>query len=148
MFKRVLVATLLVGLMAPAAVGAVGKGPAKAPQRFNMICAVEHLVGNERMIASDHAPIPAWEEVQYAIDLGAARFQQLEPDYVSSVQPIVEIDRRDIILVRTSEEFVAFRRSDLYLVQVMSGPAHDVRVMGGSCRRMPFTPFRKSGRRG
>jgi hypothetical protein len=145
--KRTLVAALLVGLAASAAAGATGKGPSATSQRFNIVCTLDHLIGNERYVGSDHAPIPARERAEYAVDLRTARFQERDPPYVSDVRTMAELNDREALLIRTSEEFVAFRRKDLYMVQAYSGPEHDVRVMAGSCRRAPFTPFETPGRR-
>jgi hypothetical protein len=147
MLRSVLVAVLLVGLTGATAVEAAGKRAVASSQRFNIICTANHLVGNERYVGSDHDPIPTRMRVEYAVDLKAERFQEREPHYISTPGPIVEVGDRDVILVRNSVEFYAFRRRDLFLVQVYSGPEGDVRVMAGSCQRRPFTPFEKPGRR-
>lgn len=122
----------------------VARGGTKAAQRFNIVCAVDRLVGNERMIASNHDPIPEKERVEYSVDLEAERFQEhYPPNDFLLVRPIAEINDRDVYLTRNSELFVAFRRRDLLLVQAYQGPDNDVRVMAGPCRKTTFTPFRE-----
>lgn len=153
MLKRALVTTLMTAICA---VGSAcsAKPAASAPEpevpvtakRFNLVCALEHTIGDERYVGSDHAPIPLRVNAQYSVDLVAERAQELDSGYVYN-RVIAEVGDREVILIRSEEENVAFRRRDSFMVQVYSGPEGDVRVMSGPCRRTPFKPFPRSGDR-
>lgn len=151
MLKQVLATVLMVGIAAGGSACSAGAAapvpepvvPATA-QQFNLVCALEHMIGNERYVGSDHAPIPPRVEARYAVDLAAERSQESEDGAVYS-RVIAEVGADEVILTRTEVEYVAFRRRDSFMVQVYSGPEGDVRVMAGPCRRTPFKPFPDSG---
>lgn len=150
MLKRVLVTALMAAIGAggsacsakPAAPAPEPEVPATA-QQFNLVCALEHTIGNERYVGSDHAPIPLRVNAQYSVDLLAERSQESAAGAVYN-RVIAEVGDTEVILIRTEVENVSFRRRDAFMVQVYSGPEGDVRVMAGPCRRTSFKPFPNS----
>lgn len=147
MLERVVIAVLMTAIGAGgSACTARSTAPAPEPEvpptarQFNLVCALEHMIGNERYVGSDHSPIPLRVNVQYSVDLLAERAQESDAGSVYN-RVIAEVGDTEVILIRNETENVAFRRRDSFMVQVYSGPEGDVRVMSGPCRRTPFKPF-------